>query len=413
MHFLQEGQIQIGHTHTRERLIDCAEFRADTISSSALRHIRTESTYKEAAIFVNLICCPGSKDLMSSEAKYRASCYKNVVKIMYKDEVAGNMPSGQSEEVNKFSERLIKHLQIIKFKNIRKMVDEQAGKLYFQLPPSFHKNLLRKLKSSFPEMKFVQRWRNCVLVYPESLSVDNLVLEYHNLSLDFEALNTVYDEREKTVLKAGLLIHNAIESHPEYMSWTSTDEELKAENVIKYIPSLLNSFLKTLFHGQANVKEESHRISQRRNSIAQDIVYCVSEGRSRTPKYLEVIKMINTFGHGINYNLIREIETEHALMAICMCACLSVACFCLSRVSVCRVFLSVACFCLSRVSVCRVFLSVACFCLSRVSVCRVFLSVACFCLSRVSVCRVYLSVACFCLSCVGVRACVRARFPSW
>ena len=63
------------------------------------------------------------------------------------------------------------------------------------------------------------------------------------------------------------------------MSWPRTDEELKAENVIKYIPPLLNSFLKTLFHRQANVKEESHRISQRRNSIAQDIVYCVSKGR--------------------------------------------------------------------------------------------------------------------------------------
>ena len=213
-------------THTRERLIDCAKFRADTrISPSALRHIRTESTYKEAAIFVSLICCPGSKDLMSSEAKYRASCYKIFVKIMYKDEVAGNMPSGQSEEdknleilfeeVNKFCEELIKHPQIIEFENIRKIVDEHAGKLYFQLPPSFHKNLLRKLKSSFPKLKFVQRWQNCVLLYPESLSVDNLVFEYHNLSLDLEALKTVNDEREKTVLKAGLLIHNAIESHPE------------------------------------------------------------------------------------------------------------------------------------------------------------------------------------------------------
>ena len=75
---------------------------------------------------------------MSNEAKYRTSCYKNFVKIMYTDEVAGNMPSGQSEEdknleiifeeVNKFCEELIKHPQIIEFKNIRKVVDEQAGK---------------------------------------------------------------------------------------------------------------------------------------------------------------------------------------------------------------------------------------------------------------------------------------------
>ena len=77
------------------------------------------------------------------------------------------------------------------------------------------------------------------------------------------------------------------------------------------------------------MEQESQRVFQRRNSIAQDIVYCVSKGRSRTPKSvlfpcvvkslcnnLEVMKMINTMGHGINYNLIKEIETEHALMAI-------------------------------------------------------------------------------------------------
>ena len=56
--FCKKDKFNLG-THTRERLIDCAEFKADTrISSSALRHIRTESIYKEAALFVNLICCP-------------------------------------------------------------------------------------------------------------------------------------------------------------------------------------------------------------------------------------------------------------------------------------------------------------------------------------------------------------------
>ena len=171
---------------------------------------------------------------MSSEAKYRASCYKNFVKIMYKDEVAGNMPSGQSEEdnnleiifeeVNKFCEELIKHPQIIEFKNIRKIVDEQAGKLDFQLPPSFHKNLLRKLKSSFPELKLVQRWRNCVLVYPESLSADNLVLEYHNFSLDFEALkqySSLSNKRPRwnkrppwNLLSKLISVHHKISVHP-------------------------------------------------------------------------------------------------------------------------------------------------------------------------------------------------------
>ena len=31
---------------------------------------------------------------------------------------------------------------------------------------------------------------------------------------------------------------------------------------------------------------------------------------------LEVVKLINDYGHGISYTLIEEIETEHALMSI-------------------------------------------------------------------------------------------------
>ena len=66
-----------------------------------------------------------------------------------------------------------------------------------------------------------------------------------------------------------------------------------------------------------------------KNSIAQDIVYCVSGGKTKTPKSVlfptvvkslcnnvEVVKLINNYGHGISYNLIEEIETEHALMVI-------------------------------------------------------------------------------------------------
>ena len=66
---------------------------------------------------------------------------------------------------------------------------------------------------------------------------------------------------------------------------------------------------------------------QLKNSIAQDIVYCVSGGITKTPKSVlfstvakpvynnvDVVKLINNYGHGISYKLMEEIETEHALM---------------------------------------------------------------------------------------------------
>lgn len=61
-------------------------------------------------------------------------------------------------------------------------------------------------------------------------------------------------------------------------------------------------------------------------SLSLDIVYSVSNGKIKTPKSVlfpsvvkslcnntEVIKLINQYGHGLSYNLIEEIETEHAL----------------------------------------------------------------------------------------------------
>ena len=68
---------------------------------------------------------------------------------------------------------------------------------------------------------------------------------------------------------------------------------------------------------------------QLKNSTAQDNVYCVSGGITKTPKSVllpivvksvcnnvEVVELINNYGHGISYKLIEEIETEHALMVI-------------------------------------------------------------------------------------------------
>ena len=67
---------------------------------------------------------------------------------------------------------------------------------------------------------------------------------------------------------------------------------------------------------------------QLKNSTAQDIVYCVSGGITKTSKSVlfpivvksvcnnvEVVELINNYGHGISYKL-KEIETEHALMVI-------------------------------------------------------------------------------------------------
>ena len=66
-----------------------------------------------------------------------------------------------------------------------------------------------------------------------------------------------------------------------------------------------------------------------KNSVAQDIVYAVSNGTIKTPESVlfptvvkslcnntKVMKIINQYGHGISYDKVEEIETEYALNVI-------------------------------------------------------------------------------------------------
>lgn len=54
----------------------------DKVSTSAILHLKTCSQLSDIAQEVLALC---SKDLMSSEVKYHASCYKSFVCISYSD----------------------------------------------------------------------------------------------------------------------------------------------------------------------------------------------------------------------------------------------------------------------------------------------------------------------------------------
>ena len=63
---------------TREKLQSYCKFRADdTVQKSALEHV-TCSGMADVAEQILAMC---SKDLISSEAKYHAFCYKNFVRL--------------------------------------------------------------------------------------------------------------------------------------------------------------------------------------------------------------------------------------------------------------------------------------------------------------------------------------------
>ena len=136
-----------------------------------------------------------SKDLISSEAKYHASRYKSFVQICYDGTELGTPKSIDNpsdplfEAVEEFCRKLIRSLTVVQFKTVRKVVSDEAEKLGTELSSSSYKNLLRKISTRFKELNFVHQSDNNVLVYPNNLKVENLILQNSKTKSELETTN--------------------------------------------------------------------------------------------------------------------------------------------------------------------------------------------------------------------------------
>ena len=108
--------------------------------------------------------------------------------------------------------------------------------------------------------------------------------------------------------------------------WPPSPEELSAFQ----IPALVYNFIAWILSPKAEFCEErftevSPDVQRLIYSLAQDLVYCVSHGRVKTPKHVllpmtvksltgkaELVTLLNRFGHGMSYSQVEELETALA-----------------------------------------------------------------------------------------------------
>ena len=230
------------------------------------------------------------------------------------------------EAVYAFCETVISNPRVIEFKEIRKVLADEAERLGVAVTQSQYKNLLRVVSNKFKELEFINYKQNKVLVYPSNLKIESLVIDNFELQSDLNRANqTSLGGDSKTVMNAAKVLSEKIKNHSVEMPWPPEEKDLDSNNVAEYIPELLDIFCTILLSGQAldRNKRKSDRVVRLKNSLAQNIVYSVSNGAIKTTKSVlfpavvkalcnstEVIKLINKCGHGISYNLIEEIEAE-------------------------------------------------------------------------------------------------------
>ena len=125
------------------------------------------------------------------------------------------------------------------------------------------------------------------------------------------------------------LIRSDVMNMKSEMSWPPTSEDLSQDNV--KLPNSLYNVLAWILSGKAEyISEETKvnlpaKVHKQVLSIGQDIVYCCSHGRIKTPKHVslpitvksltgstELITILSHFGHCVSYSQVEEIETALA-----------------------------------------------------------------------------------------------------
>ena len=221
------------NSKTREKLPGVQEFRADEmVRKCASLHIQQCTAMSAVAQRVIGVC---AKDLICSEAKYHASCYKAFVRIQY---TTGNNREDEGsndhdhdlqpayDAVYSFCEDLIANPRVIEFKEIRKLLSDEADKLGISVPDSHSKNVMRKMSNMFEELQFVSYKHNKVLVYPITLEMQNAIIENFELNSELK-LTSSKSDNEDNVIQVAKLLNGAIKNKQPQMSWPPTEEDLK------------------------------------------------------------------------------------------------------------------------------------------------------------------------------------------
>ena len=104
-----------------------------------------------------------AKDLISSVAKYGGSCHKMFLRVFFSksnktfveedfDDIRGSGLADVSDSVYEVCEKLIKSSQIVEFKEIGKLMQDETNKRGMEIPQSGYNNLtLNRTRGILPQ----------------------------------------------------------------------------------------------------------------------------------------------------------------------------------------------------------------------------------------------------------------------
>ena len=293
------------------------------------------------------------RDTITMEIKYHRSCYKNYVhpkQLAKLEEQNCQEEDGRTEGYNKAFGKIKEFVEkevltaakaipmsVIIDKYTSFLAEEDIGVMTYRSSKlknrllrcfgerlSFHRPLNRN-QSEIVYGSHVKTGEVVETVFMSATSVDGEQMADNDSEGD--SSNAQEDESRQVYHKAKM-IQRLVANMKPTMPWPPSSEDLECESAI--VPDLLYNMMAWILSSQSeysvtrvsNLSPEVHRLVL---SLSQDLIHSVSRGRIKTPKHVvlpmtvksltgsvELITILNRFGHGLSYSQVEEVETALA-----------------------------------------------------------------------------------------------------
>ena len=227
--------------------------------------------------------------IIASEAKYHSSFYKIYTKPNSNVGKATSSVSKYKEieikafrEVVAYCHELTTSTTVVPFSLLQKKMENVFIDNNLSITVSTKKNLRRNLEKVADDIEYINV-NNCSYIYQKSLTIHSLMQKFIETKKELEDLktqNAKSNVNKRETIQCGMRITNDIFKLENSIPWPPHPEDLDPNKIV--IPESLKLLLKTVFDGKD--KSETRQSSRLILSIAQDIIYCTSSGKIRTPK---------------------------------------------------------------------------------------------------------------------------------
>ena len=282
-------------------------------------------------------------DLVAANAKYHRQCWVTFERKLKVSSDNNLTKQNQNVCMKKLCEDLLDGLargfvydMTNVFKSYLTLCDNesvQPSPSYISRRSTFYDEIQKRVGES-GAFVMAKNQKQTTLLYPSQFLAKRLTNHSHVQSGDTSSAEESAAEdmsipQGSTSLQE--LVHTALKIRDDLQStqghaagWGGIDKE----HVDKVVPQSLHLFLSVLFGGMSFLscdEDKSANIETRICSIAQDIVYVVSNGRKLTPKHVglgltlhqatrssSLVELFNSAGHTIGIDKIRRIDTTIA-----------------------------------------------------------------------------------------------------